>query len=223
MRTTLGALLWASLAVAAACGGGGTPAEPPAGSVALETREQAAPTTTTATAAQTQTLPPAQTAPAEAPAAKTAEPPAVSAAGTPASRSQAPPRSRSGASDPIASAPAPPAFTRTDLLAGTGAEATAGKPLTVHYTGWLYDPSASDKKGRVFDSSAGGSPITFVLGAGMVIPGWDQGFDGMKVGGKRRLIIPPALGYGDMGAGGGVIPPNTALIFEMELMSVGAP
>ena len=92
--------------------------------------------------------------------------------------------------------------------------------MNVHYTGWLYDPSAPDQKGAQFDSSVGGAPFTFVLGAGMVIPGWDKGFDGMKVGGRRKLIIPPDLGYGERGAGG-VIPPNATLIFEMELMGVG--
>jgi FKBP-type peptidyl-prolyl cis-trans isomerase len=75
-------------------------------------------------------------------------------------------------------------------------------------------------KGRMFDSSRDRGPFDFILGAGQVIPGWDQGFDGMKVGGRRRLIIPPALAYGVDGAGDGIIPPNSTLIFEMELLDV---
>jgi FKBP-type peptidyl-prolyl cis-trans isomerase FkpA len=117
-------------------------------------------------------------------------------------------------------APSKPAYTRTDLQAGSGREAQKGKRLKVHYTGWLYDPAKPDMKGRMFDSSKGRGEFDFVLGAGQVIPGWDQGFDGMKVGGRRRLIIPPALGYGVDGAGDGIIPPNSTLIFEMELLDV---
>jgi FKBP-type peptidyl-prolyl cis-trans isomerase FkpA len=92
--------------------------------------------------------------------------------------------------------------------------------LTVNYTGWLYDPTRPDLKGRMFDSSQGRGPFDFVLGAGQVIPGWDQGFDGMKIGGRRRLTIPPDMAYGVDGAGGGIIPPNATLIFEMELLDV---
>lgn len=100
-----------------------------------------------------------------------------------------------------------------DLVAGNGAEATPGSPVTVHYTGWLTD-------GTKFDSSVdSGRPFQFVLGQGQVIPGWDQGVAGMKVGGKRKLTIPPALAYGEAGAGG-VIPPNATLVFEVELLSV---
>lgn len=116
--------------------------------------------------------------------------------------------------------PARPAYTRTDLQVGTGREAQKGKRLSVHYTGWLYDPAQPDMKGRMFDSSRERGPFDFVLGAGQVIPGWDQGFDGMKIGGRRRLIIPSALAYGVDGAGGGIIPPNATLIFEMELLDV---
>ena len=90
----------------------------------------------------------------------------------------------------------------------------------MHYTGWLYDPTQPGTKGRMFDSSKDRGAFKFVLGAGQVIPGWDQGFDGMKIGGRRRLIIPPALGYGVDGAGGGIIPPNATLLFEMELLDV---
>jgi FKBP-type peptidyl-prolyl cis-trans isomerase len=116
--------------------------------------------------------------------------------------------------------PAKPAYTRTDLKAGTGSEAQKGKTISVHYTGWLYDPARPGMKGRMFDSSRERGPFTFLLGGGQVIPGWDQGFDGMKVGGQRRLIIPPSLGYGVDGAGGGIIPPNATLLFEMELLEV---
>jgi len=99
-----------------------------------------------------------------------------------------------------------------DLTVGTGAEAVTGKQVTVHYTGWLVD-------GTEFDSSFNsGQPFTFALGSGMVIPGWDQGVAGMKVGGTRVLTIPPALGYGE--AGGGPIPPNSTLVFQVELVDV---
>jgi FKBP-type peptidyl-prolyl cis-trans isomerase FkpA len=116
--------------------------------------------------------------------------------------------------------PATPSYTRTELKVGTGREAQKGKGLSVHYTGWLYDPSRPGTQGRMFDSSKDRGPFNFVLGVGQVIPGWDQGFDGMKVGGRRRLIIPPALAYGVDGAGGGIIPPNATLVFEMELLDV---
>jgi len=103
--------------------------------------------------------------------------------------------------------------------AGTGAEAVKGKSVSVHYTGWLDN---NGEKGKKFDSSVDrGQPFTFHLGAGEVISGWDQGVAGMKVGGKRTLIIPPELGYGTRGAGG-VIPPNAKLIFDVELLNVGS-
>ncbi len=109
----------------------------------------------------------------------------------------------------------------TDTVVGQGAEARAGQQISVHYTGWLYDPAAPDNKGRKFDSSLDrGVPFEFELGVGMVIAGWDEGFAGMKVGGQRTLIIPPEKGYGARGAGG-VIPPNATLIFEVELLGVG--
>ncbi|NCY26353.1 MAG: FKBP-type peptidyl-prolyl cis-trans isomerase [Alphaproteobacteria bacterium] len=109
----------------------------------------------------------------------------------------------------------------TDTTIGTGAEATAGQQISVHYTGWLYDPAAPENKGRKFDSSRDrGQPFEFTLGVGQVIGGWDQGFAGMKVGGSRTLVIPPELGYGARGAGG-VIPPNATLLFEVELLGVG--
>ena len=115
------------------------------------------------------------------------------------------------------------ALETTDLVVGTGAEATAGSRVTVHYTGWLHDPSAPESKGGKFDSSRdSGQPFSFALGAKQVIAGWDQGVQGMKVGGQRRLVIPPALAYGDRGAGG-VIPPGAALVFDVELLAVQSP
>ena len=108
-----------------------------------------------------------------------------------------------------------------DHKIGTGAEAVAGKNVSVHYTGWLFDDAAPENKGTKFDSSRDrGSPFSFPLGAGRVIAGWDQGVAGMKVGGQRTLIIPPELGYGARGAGG-VIPPNATLVFDVELLGVG--
>ena len=108
----------------------------------------------------------------------------------------------------------------TDTREGTGATATAGKNVTVHYTGWLYDDQAADHHGRKFDSSRDrGEPFAFQLGSGMVIRGWDDGVAGMKVGGTRTLVIPPHLGYGARGAGG-VIPPNAVLVFDVELLNV---
>jgi FKBP-type peptidyl-prolyl cis-trans isomerase len=93
--------------------------------------------------------------------------------------------------------------------------------VDVHYTGWLHDPSAADKKGHKFDSSRDrGDPFSFSLGAGQVIAGWDEGVAGMKVGGQRTLTIPPEKGYGARGAGG-VIPPNATLVFDVELIGVG--
>ena len=110
------------------------------------------------------------------------------------------------------------AFSTTDLTVGTGATATAGRTVSVNYTGWLYDASKTDNKGTQFDSSTGRGVFTFVLGAGQVISGWDQGVVGMKVGGKRRLIIPPSLGYG--AAGVGPIPGNATLVFDIDLILV---
>jgi FKBP-type peptidyl-prolyl cis-trans isomerase len=105
----------------------------------------------------------------------------------------------------------------TDSTVGTGAEATRGKKVSVHYTGWLYN---NGQKGNKFDSSLDrGQPFVFPLGGGQVIKGWDEGVAGMKVGGKRTLIIPPELGYGARGAGG-VIPPNATLTFDVELLKV---
>jgi peptidylprolyl isomerase/FKBP-type peptidyl-prolyl cis-trans isomerase FkpA len=104
-------------------------------------------------------------------------------------------------------------------VVGTGTEATAGRRVTVHYTGWLYDPSQAQNKGRQFDSSVGGQPFTFTLGANTVIRGWEQGVPGMRVGGQRRLTIPPELGYGAAGSPP-VIPPNATLVFDVEAIAV---
>ena len=111
-------------------------------------------------------------------------------------------------------------LTKIDVKTGTGKEATPGKMVRVHYTGWLFDKSAADNKGKKFDSSRDRpGNFTFPLGAGRVIKGWDQGVQGMKVGGQRTLIIPPSMGYGARGAGN-IIPPNATLIFDVELMGV---
>ena len=109
---------------------------------------------------------------------------------------------------------------KNDEQVGSGAEAVAGRQVTVHYSGWLYDAAKADTKGAPFDSSrTRNEPFSFRLGAGQVIRGWDEGVAGMKVGGRRRLTIPPAMGYGARGAGG-VIPPNATLVFDVELLDV---
>jgi FKBP-type peptidyl-prolyl cis-trans isomerase len=119
--------------------------------------------------------------------------------------------------------PTPPGVERmevTDLVVGDGAVAVPGRRVTVHYSGWLYDPAQPEAKGKPFDSSReSGRPFSFPLGAGQVIAGWDQGVQGMKVGGQRRLVIPHALAYGERGAGG-VIPPRATLVFDVELLDV---
>jgi FKBP-type peptidyl-prolyl cis-trans isomerase len=107
-----------------------------------------------------------------------------------------------------------------DLKAGTGAAVAGGQIAVVQYTGWLYEASAADGKGKQFDSSRnGGKPFRFPLGTGSVIKGWDQGVAGMKIGGSRRLIIPADLAYGDDGAGG-VIPPGATLVFDIDLVAI---
>ena len=126
----------------------------------------------------------------------------------------------SAAGGPAAAAPAVATLEVGELQAGSGAPIAAGQKAVVQYTGWLYETSAPDKKGKEFDSSRNsGRPFSFNVGAGQVIKGWDQGVLGMKVGGLRRLTIPPDLAYGDVGAGG-VIPPGAALVFDVELVAV---
>jgi FKBP-type peptidyl-prolyl cis-trans isomerase FkpA len=117
---------------------------------------------------------------------------------------------------PIAPSTAP--YKQTDVRVGTGAEATVGAVVSVIYTGWLYDPSKLDGKGVQFDTSIGGDPFPFTLGVGQVINGWDQGVAGMKVGGLRRLVIPPSLAYGPVRYG--PIPPDATLVFDIELTDV---
>jgi FKBP-type peptidyl-prolyl cis-trans isomerase FkpA len=109
---------------------------------------------------------------------------------------------------------------KSDTNAGSGTEARRGQTVRVHYTGWLYEPAAADHKGTKFDSSRDrNEPFEFRLGGGEVIPGWDEGVAGMKVGGTRVLTIPPQMAYGRGGAGG-VIPPNATLVFDIELLDV---
>ena len=110
-------------------------------------------------------------------------------------------------------------YSQTDMTVGSGTEATTGKTVRVYYTGWLYSTTATDNKGGVFDTNVSGLGFSFTIGAGGVIKGWDQGVAGMKVGGKRRLILPPELAYGTQGSGS-AIPPNATLIFEIELLGV---
>jgi FKBP-type peptidyl-prolyl cis-trans isomerase FkpA len=145
----------------------------------------------------------------EAPAGGTAEAPAASTE-TPATQNSTPTDT---------GAPAM-ALQKIDLSPGTGAEIKSGQSALVHYTGWLYDAAAPDNKGQKFDSSVDrNEPFEFDVGAGHVIRGWDEGVVGMKVGGKRRLVIPPDMGYGARGAGG-VIPPGATLVFDVELVEI---
>jgi FKBP-type peptidyl-prolyl cis-trans isomerase FkpA len=150
---------------------------------------------------------------------------AVAGAQTPAT---AEPAAQPAQAAPAAVAPAAPAAPVApapqvkiiDLKVGTGAEAIPGQTVRVHYTGWLYKELAPKQRARQFDSSVGREPLEFQLGAGRVIKGWEQGVAGMKVGGKRTLIIPSELGYGKRGAGGGMIPPDADLVFDVELLGV---
>jgi FKBP-type peptidyl-prolyl cis-trans isomerase FkpA len=109
-------------------------------------------------------------------------------------------------------------YSQTDLRLGTGTLAETGHLMTVNYTGWFYNSAATDHKGPEFDSSTGRGPFTFTLGGGEVISGWEQGVTGMRVGGLRRLVVPPSLGYGSLRFG--PIPPNATLLFEIELLEV---
>jgi FKBP-type peptidyl-prolyl cis-trans isomerase FkpA len=115
-------------------------------------------------------------------------------------------------------APSTAPYKQTDVRVGTGTEAASGTLVTVIYTGWLYDAAKLDGKGVQFDTSIGGDPFAFTLGAGQVIKGWDQGITGMKVGGLRRLVIPPSLAYGPVRFG--PIPPDATLVFDIELTDV---
>jgi FKBP-type peptidyl-prolyl cis-trans isomerase FkpA len=108
----------------------------------------------------------------------------------------------------------------TEVAAGTGAEARPGRRVAVQYTGWLFHPDKPQHHGRMFDSSrTQGQPFEFTIGASEAIPGWDEGVSGMKVGGKRTLVIPPSMAYGRTGYGD-TIPPNATLVFDVELASV---
>jgi len=128
-----------------------------------------------------------------------------------------------GAKESVAPAPAGAAVNRLEIVElkpGSGPAIAAGQGAVVQYTGWLYEASAVDKKGKEFDSSRnGGQPFKFVVGAGQVIKGWDQGVVGMTVGASRRLTIPADLAYGDAGAGG-VIPPGATLVFDVDLIGI---
>ncbi len=132
---------------------------------------------------------------------------------------------------PVTPAPQQPAeepLVIKDLVAGIGDAALPGMTVVVHYTGWLYDAQAKDHLGRKFDSSRDrGQPFSFPLSVGHVIRGWDRGIVGMRIGGTRRLVIPPALGYGARSMGNGLIPPGSTLIFDVELLAIeqefGAP
>jgi FKBP-type peptidyl-prolyl cis-trans isomerase FkpA len=123
--------------------------------------------------------------------------------------------------EPVVPAAPQPQVEIVDRVVGKGKEATLGSNVTVHYTGWFHKPLAPKQRGKKFDSSldAGRTPLEFQLGAGRVIKGWEQGVAGMKVGGKRTLVIPSALAYGKRGAGGD-IPPDADLIFDVELLNV---
>jgi len=121
----------------------------------------------------------------------------------------------------LSEAVAPPTeLQKIDIVKGAGEGVSQGQTAVVHYTGWLYDPTAAEQKGTKFDSSRDhGEPFAFRIGNREVIRGWDEGVQGMQPGGQRRLVIPPALGYGEAGAQN-VIPPNATLVFDVELMAI---
>ena len=125
---------------------------------------------------------------------------------------------------PAAAAVAPPTeLQKTDVVKGTGEGISLGQVAVVHYTGWLFDPTAPEQKGTKFDSSRDrGEPFKFAIGAGQVIRGWDEGVQGMQPGGQRRLVVPADLAYGDRGAGN-VIPPGATLVFDVELLAIEEP
>ena len=133
------------------------------------------------------------------------------------------PRAAQTPAQPAAAAPVKPeeVLQVTDLVHGIGDEALPGLIVVVHYTGWLYDPAAPEQRGKKFDSSGDRyQAFSFPLGAGHVIKGWEQGVPGMRVGGLRRLVIPPSLGYGDRNIDNGLIPPFSTLLFEVELLAI---
>ncbi|MBC8028096.1 MAG: FKBP-type peptidyl-prolyl cis-trans isomerase [Steroidobacteraceae bacterium] len=146
----------------------------------------------------------------------------------PAEESAAAPSSDSAASTDAAPAASSPStgtesmpLQKIELAPGNGAEIKSGQTALVHYTGWLYAAASPENKGAKFDSSVDrNEPFEFPVGAGMVIKGWDEGVVGMKVGSKRRLVIPPEMGYGARGAGGGLIPGGATLVFDVELVEI---
>jgi FKBP-type peptidyl-prolyl cis-trans isomerase FkpA len=123
-----------------------------------------------------------------------------------------------GNSTPTAPTPSAP-YSQTDLRVGTGDEAVNGRTALVNYGGWFYNPAGTDGKGNQFDSNAGRGPFPFVVGTGNVIQGWHRGVVGMRVGGLRRLVLPPELAYGSTGSLP-TIPPNATLVFDIELLAV---
>ena len=124
-----------------------------------------------------------------------------------------------GSSNPVDPTPLPSApYSQTDLVVGGGAEAVAGKTVTINYSLWIYSDTAAENKGQFIQTSVGGQPFVFVVGGTGVIPGISQGVTGMMVGGKRKVIVPPELAYG--ASGNGSIPPNATLVFEIDLLSV---
>lgn len=124
----------------------------------------------------------------------------------------------SGCEDTVTTPTSSAPFSQTDVRVGTGAEAVAGSTVSVNYAGWFYDGTKTDAKGVQFTTSTGSGPLEFVLGTGTVIEGWERGAVGMKVGGLRRLVIPPSLAYGS--GRYGIIPPNATLVFEIELLEI---
>ena len=159
---------------------------------------------------------------AAAAAPATAEEATAPASATGDSSAESTASAQTGTAEPgaPASSTAPQKLDMTDIKKGTGPAIQSGQIAVVHYTGWLYTESEPEKKGKKFDSSRDrNEPFSFPLGGGQVIQGWDQGVAGMQVGGQRRLVIPPEMGYGASGAGG-VIPPNATLVFDVELLAI---
>jgi FKBP-type peptidyl-prolyl cis-trans isomerase FkpA len=145
--------------------------------------------------------------------------PAEGATTAPAAASQS--TDAAPAASPPAEGTASMPLQKIELAPGNGVEIKSGQTALVHYTGWLYDAAAPENKGKKFDSSVDrNEPFEFPVGAGMVIKGWDEGVAGMKPGGKRRLVIPPEMGYGARGAGGGLIPGGATLVFDVELVEI---